>query len=986
MSSGKVYHSFEVIQRLKESALPAGVENLTPPENIGRRGLLKAMLGASAALAVGVSGCDRKPKRKIISRVDGPEYMHPGQPLYYSSTWTEGPYPYGLLVKTVDGRPIKIEGNPDHPVNLIRSTSPMQASILSLYDPDRLRAPRSGGKDISWAEADRQVVEALKAAESVVVMTRATLGPSERKLLEQFLSRFKNGRHIVHETVHDEPRRQAWEKIYGRPGRWEPRFGKARRIVGLDSDFLGDDGVVLEQTREYCDSRELYDDKHKEADLPRFYAFESFATLTGSNADSRIPVRASSLPDLVAALRAAVAGDDRLLDDLADRHQLPGDILMDCGRELRANKQRSVVVAGPYLPASVHAAVALLNEELDAIGHTLEWNPAPQWQPITPVAEAEQVLAGGPDVLLLLGVNPVYDWPGVDFKALIAKAGVSIAHSLYPDETAACCTLALPSAHNLESWNDASPRPGVVSVCQPMISPLFGSRQDMDSMLKWAQAVAGVTDAVAAAKDFHDYVRKQNEKVGGWEDLLRRGFTMTEVSDLTPLKGNREVAEQMAAEKIEGGEIEVMIRPHHAIYDGRFSNNAWLQELPESVNKVVWDNVAAMSRDTAARLGVVEGDMVRVEVGDRSVALPAQIQPGNADGMIGLTLGHGRTAGGVIAVEAAGANVALLLGREDPNCPHLAFHAKAAKVPGFRAIVRTQTTFHTEDRPIVLDGTLDEYRHDANFVAHRRHIPEMTEIYGKVWDYSKGHKWVMGIDLHRCIGCTSCVTACQAENNIPIVGREQVELGRAMHWLRIDRYEEGPPDNPRVHYEPMLCQHCDNAPCENVCPVNATAHSPEGLNEMTYNRCVGTRYCSNNCPYKTRRFNFLRYHDAVMRDPVQELVFNPQVTVRGVGVMEKCTFCVQRINAVKYEAANAGRPIRDGDVRVACQEACPARAITFGDINDPTSEVARWHKSERAFWVLQELNTRPAITYLARVRNPARDLQIEGEHEGTRHQ
>jgi molybdopterin-containing oxidoreductase family iron-sulfur binding subunit len=451
-------------------------------------------------------------------------------------------------------------------------------------------------------------------------------------------------------------------------------------------------------------------------------------------------------------------------------------------------------------------------------------------------------------------------------------------------------------------------------------------------------------------------------------------------------QANRILAEQMAAAKIETGEMEVMVRPHHAIYDGRFSNNAWLQELPESVNKVVWDNVAAMSRGTAAKLGVVEGDMVKIEVGGRSVQVPAQIQPGNADGMIGLTLGHGRTAGGVTAIEAAGANVAPLLGQEDPNCPHLAFRAKAAKTSGFRAIVRTQTTFHTEDRPIVLDGTLDEYRHDANFVKHRRHIPEMTEIYGQVWDYSKGHKWVMGIDLNRCIGCTSCVAACQAENNIPIVGREQVERGRAMHWIRIDRYEEGPPDNPRVHYEPMLCQHCDNAPCENVCPVNATAHSPEGLNEMTYNRCVGTRYCSNNCPYKTRRFNFLRYHDAVMRDPVQELVFNPQVTVRGVGVMEKCSFCVQRINAAKFKAANAGVPVKDGDFQVACQEACPARAIAFGDLNDPTSEVARWHKSERAFWVLQELNTKPAITYLARVRNPARDLQIEGEHEGTRHE
>jgi len=327
-----------------------------------------------------------------------------------------------------------------------------------------------------------------------------------------------------------------------------------------------------------------------------------------------------------------------------------------------------------------------------------------------------------------------------------------------------------------------------------------------------------------------------------------------------------------------------------------------------------------------------------------------------------------------------------LLGREDPDRPHLAFRARVSKTSGFRAIVRTQTTFHTEDRPIVLDGTLEEYRRDPGFVKHRWHIPEMTQIYGQPWDYSKGHKWAMGIDLNRCIGCTSCVAACQAENNSPIVGREEVARGRCMHWIRIDRYEEGPTDNPRVHYEPMLCQHCDNAPCENVCPVNATTHSPEGLNEMAYNRCVGTRYCSNNCPYKVRRFNFLRYHEQRLRDPVQELVFNPQVTVRGVGVMEKCTFCVQRINAAKTEAANAGRPMKDGDVRVACEEACPARAIVFGDLNDPTSEVARWHDSRRAFWVLKELNTEPAITYLARLRNPVREMHFEIEHKGTLHE
>ena len=981
----KSFHSFETMRRLKASALPTGMENLTPPSAIGRRNLLKAMLGASAALAVGAPGCERKPKRQIISRVSEPEYTYPGKVLYYSSTWMEGPIPYGMMVKTVDGRPIKIEGNPEHPLNGGSSSAQMQASLLSLYDPDRLRAPQRGGKAISWAEADRQAIDALGKASSVAIMTRSTLGPSERSLIAKFLSLFKNGRHIIHETAQDVARRAATQKLFGKPGIWEPRICQARCIVSFDSDFLGTDGVVLENVQAFADAHQLDDDKHAEADLPRLYVFESAYTLTGSNADHRLAVRPSIMGELAGALRKAVAGDERWLDDLADRYRLPGDLLLKCARDLKANKSKSVIVTGPHLPAAVQAQVALLNNELDAYIRTLAWNPVPPGLPATPEEEAEKVLAGGADVLICLSVNPVYDWPGGDFKSLIGKAKLSIAHSLYPDETASACMLALPSCHNLESWNDAGLKYGLASICQPVISPLFGSRQEANSLLKWTQVLAG--DPIDAFKDFHDYVRWQNVKLGNWEDLLRQGGLLNAAIDYKTMVPslNRDEAERMAGQKIEPGEFEVVIRPHHAIHDGRFANNAWLQELPDPVSKIVWDNVAMMSPAAASKLGLAEGDNVTVKVGDHSVTLPAAVQRGIADGVVALTLGHGRTAGGVVAIEAGGANVAPLLGREDANSPHLALEASVTLAEGSRKIVRPQMTFHTEDRPVVIDGTLDEYHENANFVKHRRHIPEMTQLY-KGWDYSKGHKWGMAIDLNRCVGCEACVAACQAENNIPIVGREQVGRGRIMHWIRIDRYEDGPPDNLRIHHEPMLCQHCDNAPCENVCPVNATAHSPEGLNEMAYNRCVGTRYCSNNCPYKVRRFNFLRYHEAVLRDPVQELAFNPQVTVRGVGVMEKCTFCVQRINAAKFAASNAGVKLKDGAIQTACAQACPAGAIVFGDLNDPTSEIARWHASQRAFWVMQELNTAPNVTYLAKVRNPAKALEVEQEHRGTLHE
>jgi molybdopterin-containing oxidoreductase family iron-sulfur binding subunit len=387
------------------------------------------------------------------------------------------------------------------------------------------------------------------------------------------------------------------------------------------------------------------------------------------------------------------------------------------------------------------------------------------------------------------------------------------------------------------------------------------------------------------------------------------------------------------------------------------------------VSKLVWDNAASVSLQTARNLEVSEGDLVVVQIGECSVELPVLLQPGMADAVIATSLGYGRSAGGQILQQAGGVNVAPLLGQQDPSAPHLATNARVTKASGSRSLVRTQKQFSMEGRPIVLHGTLAEYRRDAGFVQHQRHVPELVSMYPP-YDYSRGHKWAMAIDLGACVGCNACVIACQAENNIPIVGREQCAAGREMHWIRIDRYLEDDTDNPLVHHQPMLCQHCDNAPCESVCPVNATAHSPEGLNEMAYNRCVGTRYCSNNCPYKVRRFNFLRYQQTLLRDPVQELVFNPQVTVRGVGVMEKCTFCVQRITEGKFTAKNQTRALKDGEIRTACQQACPARAIAFGDLNDSKSEAGRMYVSKRTFFVLEELNVKPNVAYLARVRNP----------------
>ncbi len=993
------YHTLGIMKRLKESALPTHVEDFGQPDGISRRRLLEVLTGASAALALGVPGCARKPDRKIVSRVTGPEYQKPGTPLHYASTWTEGAAPYGLLIKTVEGRPIKVEGNPDHPVNRGASTAAMQASILSLYDPDRLRSPRHGEQDISWPEADKRIVDALRSASSVVVMTRATLGPAERALLGAFLKACPQARHFVHETAHDGPRRAAWRKAYGADGEVLPRFDRAKVILSIECDFLGTDGPVIENTRAFANGRKLDDAHHEHAETSRLYVCEGAMTLTGSNADHRVRIRPSLLGTLGLALREAVRGDRSPLAALAAEHHLDPKLLEAIADDLKANGGAALVVAGAHLPEQVHAAVALLNDALGAPGKTLEWNASPAALPVSAPADVEAALAKGVDVLICLGVNPVYDWPGGGFQALLDNAVLSVGHGPQLDETLSACGVALPSHHNLESWNDAEPRTGLKTLCQPVIAPLFDTRQEAESLLTWTKKLSPENDPIRAEDDWHTYLQARWERnlvadgaenaehlrKRAWEDVLRTGGQFkTEAASFPALE--TAVAQEIARGARPGGAYELVVLPHHAVHDGRFANNGWLQEHPDPVSTLVWDNAVSVSPKTAETLGVTEGDLVTVTVGGRSVELPALVQPGMSEGVLATTLGYGRATGGRVVQEAGGSNVAPLLGREDAAAPRLAVNAQVGKAAGSRKLVRTQQEFSMHDRPIVLDGDLDEYRHEADFVKHRRHLPAEADLY-EPFDYSKGHKWAMAIDLGACTGCGGCMTACQAENNIPIVGRDECERGREMHWMRIDRYHEGDVDDPKVHHQPMLCQQCDNAPCESVCPVNATVHNSEGLNEMVYNRCVGTRYCANNCPYKVRRFNFLRYQEEQLQDPVQELTLNPQVTVRGVGVMEKCTFCVQRVNAAKFDAANRGEPVADGAVQTACQQACPAEAIVFGDLNDPNNRIAKRRASSRAFHVLEELNVKPNVTYLARVRNPNPGVSSgshkpSGSHEG----
>jgi len=957
------------------AGIPVRDEAFESPDGLSRRSVLK-LLAASAVLAAG-PGCNRKPYRRIVSMAETPEYTHPGTPLHYASTWTEGQVPYGMMVRTVDGRPVKIEGLPGHPLNRGTSSAAMQAALLSLYDPDRLRAPMKGDAAVSWQDADREIAAALQSARSVVLVTRSLLGPAERAVVERFLAACPGAaRHLVHETVHDGPRRAAWKAVYGADGAVRPRLDRARVILGIDADFLGTDGAVLEAAADFAKTRNAGAVGPDAAVLSRLYAAESAMTITGANADHRIPIKPSGAPGLVDALRAAVAGDEDALGKLAREQGLDGGILAALAADLRKHHGAAVVLAGGHLPAAVHAAVALLNDKLGAPGRTLDWNPVPAALPADKPADIAAALESGPDVLILMGVNPVYDWPGGGGADLLARAKLTVGHGLHRDETLSACAFALPSSHNLESWNDANPLPGVHTLCQPVIAPLFDSRQEAGSLLTWTRKLAPGDADLAECRDWHDFVRREwgmrvlpaaADPRTAWEDALRRGVVTKGNTTAFP-ELNRGAAEILArASRPVPGALELVIRPHHALLDGRFSSSAWLHEFPDPMSLLVWDNALALGPAAARSLGVEEGDLVAVSApGGAAVTLPVLVQPGTAAGVAVATLGHGRTRAGAVGT-GVGANTAPLLGRGET--PRLVSNAVLKPAGGRRDLVRIQKTFDMHGRPIVLHGTAREYARDPAFVKKRVHLPGKVQIDPDV-DYSQGSKWVMAVDLNACTGCGACMIACQAENNIPTVGRDECANGREMHWMRVDKYYGGDPENPRYYCLPLPCQHCDNAPCETVCPVNATLHSPEGLNEQVYNRCVGTRYCANNCPYKVRRFNFYYYQKRSVRDPVQELAFNPQVTVRSRGVMEKCTFCIQRINAVKFRMKNEGREIPDGAVRPACEQACPSGAIVFGNANDPKSRVAALRASPLAYHVLEELNVRPAVTYLARVRNP----------------
>ena len=968
-----------------EREFPEGASEL--PEGITRRDMMM-LVGASLSLA-GLAGC-RRPVEEIVPYVTAPEEIVPGVPRYYATTMPFRRSAYGLIVESHEGRPTKIEGNPSHPSTLGASSSRVQASVLGLYDPDRSQSLTQRGTRKSWSDfvtawGPLSEAHAADGGAGLAVLSESFSSPTLARLAAELRERYPKMQWATYDAVSDESRLAGLRQATGRDVDLMLRFDQASVVLALDADPLLTDPEMIRHARGFAAGRRA---GASSGQMNRLYAVEGVYSLTGAMADHRLRLESRLIAPFLAALAARLSSpaaggasqaatvvpgvDPRWIDALA--------------KDLLANRGKGLIVAGERQPAAVHAVVCALNTSLGNTGKTVGYYETkdaalPSLSSLTSLVSAMK--AGTVQTLVVLGGNPVFDAPAdLDFASAMDKVAHAIALGHTIDETSSRAEWHIPRAHYLESWGDARAVGGPVSVIQPLILPLFGGRSP-----------AEVLGLLAAGQDRpgYDIVRETWSPILGdaefdkkWNRVLHDGFLAgSELPEVVPGLTAPPLAELGRPGAGGGSSLEVVFLPSPALHDGRFANDGWLQELPDPLTKLTWDNPALVSPKTAESLGLANENWVRVDYAGRSLELPVWILPGMADGVLALTLGYGRSHAGRI-----GSGVGFD-----------AYKIRSAKAPGFDSGVTltklartyrlsaTQEHGSMEGRPVVRESTVTELRSkSASAEASADKSGAETKSEGahgagsphfSLWKehtYDQGHQWGMAIDLNACIGCNACMVACQSENNVPVVGKEQVAKGREMQWLRVDRYFSGEPTgSPEIVFQPVPCMHCEDAPCEQVCPVAATVHDGQGLNVMVYNRCIGTRYCSNNCPYKVRRFNFFNFTKDT--PDILKLAMNPDVTVRARGVMEKCTYCTQRINRVKIDARLAGRELRDGDVKTACQQACPASAIEFGDLRDASSRVVKAKADPRNYALLEELNTKPRTTYLSKVRNPNPDLQ-----------
>jgi MoCo/4Fe-4S cofactor protein with predicted Tat translocation signal len=952
-----------------------------------RRSFLKLMAASLGLAGVGFSGCLRQPEEKIVSYVRQPEDAVPGKPQYFATCTTLRGYATGILVESHLGRPTKIEGNPEHPASLGATSAFDQASILSLYDPDRSQTVMQGGRISTWSAFLTALTAELTALRNrqgrgLVVMTETITSPALADQLQSLLKEMPEARWHQYEPAGRDNVRAGAKLAFGDYVETIYHFDQADIVLALDAEFLAGMPGSLRYAREFVDRRRIGGEespaKISAFKMNRLYAVESTPGLTGAAADHRLPLRAAEVESLTRAVAArlgvAVAG--------GSAERVPSDVpaawLTALVSDLQSHRGGSLVIAGEGQPAEVHALAHAINRQLDNVGRTVEYLAPVEAEPVDQHASLSELVElmrqGEAKLLVVLGGNPVYNAPGeLEFAKAYERVALRVHLSPYFDETSFLSHWHIPAAHELESWGDARAFDGTATIQQPLIAPLYGGRTAHE-----------LVAALAAHPELTTYNIVQQfwkRQLGGddfdkhWRQAVHDGVVAgTRAAPLTPgWKFADQISGQDSSATRSGG-LEISFCPDPTVWDGRFANSGWLQELPGPITKLTWDNAALLSPRTAERLRISNHALVVLSLAGRAVQAPIWIVPGQPDDSISLALGYGRTRAGRI-----GNDVGVSAYDLRPAQREWFAGGVELKPTGERhELAVTQNHHSMEGRDLVKVRTLAQFELNPDFIgAEHRHPEELPTLYPKYEESENA--WGMAIDQTACIGCNACVVACQAENNIPIVGKEQVVIGREMHWLRIDRYYRGEIDAPDTFFQPMMCVHCENAPCELVCPVAATVHSHEGLNQMVYNRCVGTRYCSNNCPYKVRRFNFLDY-DALFdyggdQAPSLTLLRNPEVTVRSRGVMEKCTYCVQRINEAKIEAQKQGRPIRDGEITTACQQACPTRAIVFGNLRDRTSAVAKLKQSPLNYSLLSELNTLPRTSHLACIRNPHPDLE-----------
>ncbi len=973
-----------------------------------RRSFLK--MAGFAVSATALSGCVRGMEREVVPYLVAPEEVVPGRAYWYASVCGACPAGCGILAKGLDGRPVKLEGNPDHPLSAGGLCAMGQASVLGLYDSQRLHAPLSGGALTDWSEIDSALATALEGIAGgsgrVRFLTDSATGPAERAAIETFLGRFADGRLVTYDPVSLSAIADAHTQTHGLRAVPRYRFDRAEVIVSFGADFLGTWVSPVEHTRAYHAGRRL---DSSDAPFSHHVQLESRMTLTGSNADRRVVVPPRSAATILAHLAERVARDTGAAAPVGDLPPAPIDqaVIEQIARKLLgAHRGHALVVCGDNNLAA-QRLTNFINESLGSYGGTVDLDQPSRQRLGSDTALLElrdEVLSGNVDAVFVRGVNPVYDLPfGGELAAAQVDLVVSFAERL--DETAQVADFVCPEPHFLESWGDSEPAAGVVALRQPVLRVLGETRPLIESLAVWSGATeASSRDLVREA--WRESVFPRAEGAGTfdefWNQTLHDGWAaVTPVPAETTGASSGVAITLSEAQSPAGDELVAEVYGSSVVLDGRHAHNPWLLELPDPITKTVWDNFATLAGPAARRLGVADGDEVEISAeGTGGLKLPVLVQPGQHPSTVAIALGWGRQGTerfakvgpqwleGKPTVEEGrpvGTNAAPLVAVVDES--HLAYSGRTVTIrpTGVRRVVARTQMHHSlivpeglalaghERRPIVNETTLDDFRSDGGSHGDSSHgdSPHGSGEHPSLYAVHEmeTHHWGMVVDLTACTGCSACVVACQAENNVPVVGRDEVARAREMHWMRLDRYysdQSGDAVDVDVVHMPMMCQHCDNAPCESVCPVQATAQSAEGLNQQVYNRCVGTRYCANNCPYKVRRFNWFDYP---REDRLQNMALNPDVTVRSRGVMEKCSLCVQRIQEAKAEAKQTGLPVADGKIQPACAQSCPAGAIVFGDMNDPQSRLSLQKQDPRHYTVLEELGVKPVVGYLAKVRN-----------------